>query len=48
MYTKVKTKQEIVAMRQSGRILASILKTLSHSIAAGMSTKNLSEIAKKN
>lgn len=46
MYTKVKTKDEIKAMRQSGQILGHILKVLSAKIEAGMTTKDLSDIAK--
>lgn len=46
MYTKVKTKQEIDLMRQSGQILAHVLQVLSDRIEPGMSTKDLSEMAK--
>lgn len=44
--TKVKTEPEITAMRTSGKMLATVLDVLSKQIAAGMSTKDLSEIAK--
>lgn len=46
MFTQVKTEKEIVLMRESGRILASVLKTLSDRITAGMTTQDLAEIAK--
>lgn len=45
MFTKVKTAVEIDAMRTSGRILASVLDVLHKSIEAGMTTKDLAEIA---
>lgn len=47
LFTKVKNKNEIEAMRQSGKILAHILKVLSNEISEGMSTKDLSDIAKQ-
>lgn len=46
MFTKVKSKDEINLMRQSGAILAYVLSTLSKKIQPGMSTKDLSELAK--
>jgi methionyl aminopeptidase len=46
MYTKVKTDAEIQSMRQSGKMLATVLKVLSAKIEAGMSTKDLSDLAK--
>lgn len=46
MLTKVKSTQEIENMRQSGKLLARVLNQLSLQIAAGMSTKDLAEIAK--
>lgn len=46
MMTKVKTLAEISAMRTSGKMLATVLSVLSKQISAGMSTKDLSEIAK--
>jgi len=46
MYTRIKTDKEIAAMRESGRMLATVLNKLSKEIAVGMSTKDLSEIAK--
>lgn len=46
MYTRIKTDQEIAAMRESGRMLATVLHKLSQEITAGMSTKDLAEIAK--
>jgi len=45
MTTKVKTASEIVAMRESGRLLGEILVTLSREVAPGVSTKDLAVIA---
>ena len=45
MMTKVKTKQEIAAMREAGRILATVLKTVSDQVTDGISTKDLANIA---
>jgi len=45
--TQVKTAAEIKAMRESGRLLATVLATLGQAIQPGMSTKDLSEIAKR-
>lgn len=47
MMTRVKTEAEISAMRESGRMLATVLQILRQKVAVGMSTKDLSEIAKK-
>lgn len=47
MMTRVKTEAEIAAMRQSGRMLATVLSYLSEHIQAGMSTKDLAEMAKQ-
>lgn len=47
IFTKVKNSEEIASMRKSGKILASILRTLSEEITEGMSTKDLSDIAKR-
>ena len=47
MMTKVKTEAEIAAMRESGRMLATVLKYLSDHIQTGMSTKDLAEMAKQ-
>lgn len=46
MYTKVKTPDEQAAMRESGRMLATVLGVLQQRIAAGMTTKDLADIAK--
>lgn len=46
-FTRVKTEQEISAMRQSGKILATVLAVLAKSIEAGMTTKDLSNLAAK-
>lgn len=46
MYTKVKTAEEIESMRVSGQMLATVLKLLRDKIAAGMSTKDLADIAR--
>lgn len=45
--TKVKTDAEIKNMRESGRILAAVLELLVKTAAAGMTTKQLAEIARK-
>lgn len=47
MMTKVKTAEEIAAMRESGRMLATVLEVLRKRVEPGMSTKDLSEIAKE-
>jgi methionyl aminopeptidase len=47
MITKVKTKAEIAAMRESGRMLATVLKKLEQELQIGMSTLDLSKIAEK-
>lgn len=47
MFTRVKTDTEIVAMRESGRMLATILQLLRQRLEPGMTTKDLSELAKK-
>jgi len=43
--TRVKTKAEIEAMRESGRMLASVLQTLKLHVKPGVSTKDLAIIA---
>lgn len=45
MQTKVKTKAEIEAMRESGRMLATVLQALKKQLAVGMTTKDLAVIA---
>jgi methionyl aminopeptidase len=45
MFTRVKTAQEISAMRESGKILATVLQTLSKEAAVGMTTEHLARIA---
>lgn len=45
MQTKVKTASEVEAMRISGQMLASVLQLLKSEISAGMSTKQLADIA---
>lgn len=47
MQTKIKTTAEITAMRESGRLLATVLATLKEAVAPGMTTKDLAEIAKR-
>jgi methionyl aminopeptidase len=47
MMTRVKTSQEITAMRESGRLLATVLATLKEALEPGMTTKDLAEIAKR-
>ncbi len=41
----IKTEDEIAAMRQAGRIVAMILKTIGEQIRPGMETKELDTIA---
>ncbi|HET7320719.1 MAG TPA: type I methionyl aminopeptidase [Candidatus Saccharimonadales bacterium] len=43
--TKIKTAKEIEAMRESGRMLATVLEVLKGKVAAGISTKDLADIA---
>lgn len=45
MYTKVKTDDEIKAMRVSGRMLATVLQILSKQVAPGITTKELADSA---
>ena len=45
--TRVKTTDEIAAMRESGKMLATVLEKLQSEITVGMSTKDLAEIAKQ-
>jgi len=47
MTTKVKTASEIVAMRESGKMLATILNILKAQVGEGVSTKDLAIIAKR-
>jgi methionyl aminopeptidase len=47
MFTRVKTAEEIRSMRESGRLLATVLATLKEAIQPGMTTKDLAEIAKR-
>lgn len=47
MQTRVKTSQEIQAMRESGRMLAIVLQQVSAQVASGVSTKDLAESAKR-
>lgn len=47
MFTRVKTPDEIEAMRTSGGMLAAVLQALDKQVVAGMSGKDVSEIAKK-
>ena len=47
MTTKVKTASEIAAMRESGRMLATVLQKLKQELQPGMSTLDLSKIAEK-
>lgn len=47
MQTKVKTQAEIEAMRTAGKMLAKILEVVQKSTAAGMSTKDMADIAAK-
>lgn len=45
MFTKVKTPAEIAAMRDGGRMLATVLSVLRQKLTAGMTTKDLAIIA---
>lgn len=45
MITRVKTKSEIAAMREGGRMLATVLALLKERLEPGMSTKDLAVIA---
>ena len=47
MFTRPKNDQEIIAMRNSGKILATILQTVKHATQAGMSTFDMADIAAK-
>lgn len=47
MITKVKTAAEIAAMRESGRMLATVLQILKPQVQPGVSTKALADIAAK-
>jgi Xaa-Pro aminopeptidase len=44
---QVKTDKEIVALRQSGRMLATVLETMRRETAAGRTPKDMSAMAKK-
>jgi methionyl aminopeptidase len=46
MYTRIKTSEEIAAMRTSGHMLATVLAELRKVASPGMSTKDLAEVAK--
>lgn len=45
MQTKIKTAAEIEAMRESGRLLATVLATLKEAVGPGMTTKDLANMA---
>lgn len=47
MLTKVKTAAEIAAMRESGRMLGTVLQALKKHLQTGMNTKDLDDIARK-
>jgi methionyl aminopeptidase len=47
MFTRVKTEAEIAAMRESGRMLATVLEELRKVVSPGQSTKELADIAAK-
>jgi methionyl aminopeptidase len=44
MYTKVKTDQEIINMRESGRMTAAILRTLAEKVGVGATTQDMADI----
>jgi len=45
MFTKIKSPREIQFMREGGQILATVLRLLKRQVAAGMTTKELANIA---
>lgn len=45
MQTKVKTASEIVAIRESGKILATVLEVLKAGVTPGMSTQDVADLA---
>src|SRR6266436_3839174 len=45
MKTRIKTAREIRAMRESGRMLATVLAIVSRQVTAGISTKDLANAA---
>jgi methionyl aminopeptidase len=47
LYTKVKTAEELKAMRAAGRICSEVLALLKDTVSPGMSTKDLADIAAK-
>lgn len=47
MFTRVKTASEIAAMREGGRMLATVLQQVKSKTKPGMSTKDLSNLAAK-
>lgn len=47
MLTRVKTTNEIAAMRESGAMLATVLGVLKSNIQAGMSTKDVADMARQ-
>lgn len=47
MFTKVKTEQEIKNLRESGKIVATVLSHLASQVTVGQTTKQLSDIAAK-
>lgn len=47
MFTRVKSADELAAMRESGHILATVLNLLQSEVTPGMTTKDLSSIAAK-
>lgn len=47
MFTKVKTEEELARQRESGQMLATVLNLLENKAAAGMSERELADIAAK-
>lgn len=45
MFTRVKTESEIQAIRESGKMLGSVLKTIEQSVSSGMTGKDVAAIA---
>src|SRR5688572_22085916 len=47
MFTRIKTPTEIAAMRESGQMLASVLKKIQQTAVPGMTGKEIADMAKQ-
>lgn len=47
MFTRIKTPPEIAAMRESGQMLASVLKKIQQTVVPGMTGKEIADMAKQ-